>query len=166
MALGNTPRRLTMFFVEASKSYAFGVRFQDPAGAPVDLTEMVVRLVLMQPAHLGGSEALTVMAEIDDPTSGVTLFSLQAEDLALDVGSYAYDATLVTADGYSIPFLKGSFEVGPNTDVDTANIYDYRSYGSEITVILDHGVVSKVVIERVVDGPVVESPPNPELVTR
>ena len=151
MSLGNTPTRETNFAVEASKSYAFGMRFITPDGVPVDLTDATVRLVGAEPPHRGGQEVLSVLATIETPSSGFVQFDFQAEDLALDYGSYAYDVTLIPKTGYSTPIIKGFFEVGSNTDLDTSNTFTEVGVGSEITVTLDESDVIEITIERV-DG--------------
>lgn len=78
-------------------------------------------------------------------------FEFQAEDLALDAGSYAYDITLIPPSGYSIPILKGQLEVGANSDLDTDNVFTDISTGTDIIVDLAGTDVVEVTIERV-DG--------------
>lgn len=149
MALGNTVRRETNISLEASKSFAFGIRFVDGAGVALDVSDAVVRLVSTQPTYMGEAEVFSVEAE--HIGTGLVRFSLQAEDLALDPGSYPYDVTLVPATGYSVPILKGAFEIGSNTDTDTTNFYSDVQVGSDVTVELGNGGLVEVTIERV-DG--------------
>lgn len=151
MVLGNTPRRETNFYVEASKSYSFGMHFQTPDQQPVDLTDCVLRLVAAQTQQVGGSEVLSKVAVSADPRTGFTQFNLQAEDLALEPGSYPYDVTIIPESGYSTPIIKGYIEVGPNTDTDTSNVYPDINSTSEITATLEPFDVVEITIERV-DG--------------
>lgn len=151
MALGNTPNRETSFAVEASKSYAFGVRFITEDGLPVDITDCVVRMVLTDSPYQGGTEVLSTVAVSEDPSSGFTWFSLQAEDLALEPGTYSYDITFLPPSGYSTPIIKGFFEIGTNTDQDSSNIYENINSSSDITVTMAGGDLVSITIERV-DG--------------
>lgn len=151
MALGNTPRRETVIAVEANKSYAFGLNFKTPDGLPVDLTACEVRLVAAEAPHVGGTEVMSLVATSQEPTTGFTQFNMQAEDLALEPGSYPYDVTLYPQTGYSTPIVKGYIEIGTNTDLDTSNIYSGVEVGSDITVFMEHGDLLEITIERV-DG--------------
>ena len=151
MALGNTPRRETNISVEANKSYAFGLRFKKKDGTPVDVTGCTVRLVAAEPAHTGGNEVLSIDAEHRVESTGIVQFNMQAEDLALEPSSYAYNVTLYPPSGYSTPILKGYIEVGSNTDLDTSNTYTNLNVGSEISAVFEDVDLVDVVIERV-DG--------------
>ena len=151
MVLGNTPRRETNIYVEANKSYAFGLRFQTPDEEPVDLTGCTVRLVATEPPHYGGTEVLNLLADMQAPTSGFAQFNMQAEDLALEPAEYAYDVTLIPQTDYSTPVIKGNITVGSNTDTDTSNKYLGVNVGSDITVTIENGDVVEIIIERV-DG--------------
>lgn len=151
MALGNTPRRETTFAVEANKSYAFGLRFVHPDKTAIDLTGCTLRMVVIEGPHVGGTQVLAKVADMTDPTLGFAQFNLQAEDLALDPGSYSYDVTLLPTSGYSSPIIKGYFEVGPNVDFDSSNKYLGLEVGSEITVTFEQGDVVEITIDRV-DG--------------
>lgn len=151
MALGNTPRRETNIAVEANKSYAFGVWFKSADETPIDLTDSVLRFVATENAYHTGAEVISKVAVpmLDQPD--MQQFEFQAEDLALDAGSYAYDITLIPPSGYSIPILKGQLEVGANSDLDTDNVYTDISTGTDIIVDLAGTDVVEVTIERV-DG--------------
>jgi hypothetical protein len=151
VALGNTPRRETTIAVEASKSYAFGLYFKTPDGLPVDLTDCELRLVAAEAPHVGGTEVMSLVAVSTAPQSGLAQFNMQASDLALEPGSYSYDVTLLPPTGYSSPIIKGYIEVGPNTDLDTDNVYVGVEVGSDVTVFMEHGDVVEITIERV-DG--------------
>lgn len=151
MALGNTPRRETTFAVEASKSYAFGLHFKTPDDLPVDLTGCELRLVATEPPHVGGTEVISLVATSSAPVTGFAQFNFQADDLTLEPGSYAYDVTLLPPTGYSSPIIKGYIEVGPNTDLDSSNVYAGVEVGSDVTVFMEHGDVVSITIERV-DG--------------
>jgi hypothetical protein len=151
MALGNTPRRETNIAVEANKSYAFGVWFKSADNTPIDLTDSVLRFVATENAYHTGAEVISKVAVpmLDQPD--MQQFEFQAEDLALDAGSYAYDITLIPPSGYSIPILKGQLEVGANSDLDTDNVFTDISTGTDIIVDLAGTDVVEVTIERV-DG--------------
>jgi hypothetical protein len=151
MALGNTPRRETNIAVEANKSYAFGVWFKSADNTPIDLTDSVLRFVATENAYHTGAEVISKVAVpmLDQPD--MQQFEFQAEDLALDAGSYAYDITLIPPSGYSIPILKGQLEVGANSDLDTDNVFTDISTGTDIIVDLAGTDVVDVTIERV-DG--------------
>ena len=151
MALGNTPRRETNIAVEANKSYAFGVWFKSADETPIDLTDSVLRFVATENAYHTGAEVISKVAVpmLDQPD--MQQFEFQAEDLALDAGSYAYDITLIPPSGYSIPILKGQLEVGANSDLDTDNVFTDISTGTDIIVDLAGTDVVEVTIERV-DG--------------
>ena len=151
MALGNTPRRETIISVEASKSYALGMRFVDEDGEPIDLTDCVLRFVATDPPQRGSTEVLNVLATIDLPLTGQALFKFQASDLTLEATSYAYDVTLLPPSGYSTPILKGYLEIGTNTDLDDTNVYEDLNVTTDITVTLGVGDTITIVIERV-DG--------------
>lgn len=148
MILGNTPTKEVSFAVEANKSFAFGMTFQTLDELPANLTGCTIRLVAVEPAHLGGTEVLNKTAVVTTPANGYAQFNLQATDLALDPNSYAYDVTLVWLYGYSLPIIKGFLEVGSNNDFDTSNVYTTVTVGSDVTVTLDRGDVVKVVVER------------------
>lgn len=151
MALGNTPRRETNIAVEANKSYAFGVWFKSVDETSIDLTDSVLRFVATENAYHTGAEVISKVAVpmLDQPD--MQQFEFQAEDLALDAGSYAYDITLIPPSGYSIPILKGQLEVGANSDLDTDNVFTDISTGTDIIVDLAGTDVVEVTIERV-DG--------------
>lgn len=152
MAFGNTPRRETNIAVEANKSFAFGIFFKAQDGTPVDLTDSTLRFVAAELGHRGGSEVLSVVASPMDENTAMQQFEFQAEDLALPPGSYPYDVTLIPSSGYSTPILKGTLEIGSNTDVDTSNVYSSGvSTGSDVTVYLNQHDLVEVTIERV-DG--------------
>jgi hypothetical protein len=151
VALGNTPNRETSISVEASKSYAFGVRFVDTEDIPISVEGAVVRFVATEPVYQGASEVLNIEARHVLDTAGFVQFEFQAEDLALDPGSYAYDITLIPESGYSTPLLKGSLNVGLNTDTDISNVYTGLNVGSDVTVTLSSGDIIEIVLERV-DG--------------
>jgi hypothetical protein len=153
VALGNTPRRETNIAVEASKSYVLGMRFitTDADRSPVDLTDCILRFVATEPPQRGSTEVLTILAEFDQPTSGLAQFKFQAADLTLEPGSYAYDVTLVPPSGYSTPILKGYLEIGSNTDLDDTNVFGQLNVTSDITVIMDEHDSITIEIERV-DG--------------
>ena len=151
MALGNTPRRETIISVEASKSYALGMRFVDEDGEPIDLTDSVLRFVATDPPQRGSTEVLNVLATVDLPESGLALFKFQAADLTLEATSYAYDVTLISPSGYSTPILKGYLEIGTNTDLDDSNVYEDLNITTDITVTIGAGDTITIVIERV-DG--------------
>lgn len=151
MTLGNTPRRETNISVEASKSYALGLRFVMTDGAPVDLTDCVIRFVATDPPQRGSAEVLSLVAVMDQPLAGFAQFRFQAADLTLEPGSYAYDVTLVPPSGYSSPILKGYLEVGGNTDLDDTNVFGNLNTTSDITVVMDEHDAITIEIERV-DG--------------
>jgi hypothetical protein len=151
VALGNTPRRETNISVEASKSYALGMRFIMEDGAPVDITGCIVRLVMAEPPQRGNTEVLNLVAFMDAPLNGLCSFRFQAEDLAVEPYQYAFDITLVPPSGYSTPILKGFIDVGPNTDLDDTNVYSELNSTSDVTVTLVENDVVQIVIERV-DG--------------
>lgn len=151
MALGNTPRRETNFTVEMNKSFSFSIWFKAADDTPVDLSNAELRFVAGEMAHRGGNEVLVATAVMTD-LPGMMQFDFQAEDLAIDPGSYAYDVTLIPESGYSTPILKGVFEVGTNTDEYVENVYTSEvSTGSDITVYLNEHDVVEVTVERV-DG--------------
>lgn len=151
MALGNTPRRETNIAVEANKSYAFGVWFKSADETPIDLTDSVLRFVATENAYHTGAEVISKVAVPMFDQPDMQQFEFQAEDLALDAGSYAYDITLIPPSGYSIPILKGQLEVGANSDLDTDNVFTDISTGTDIIVDLAGTDVVEVTIERV-DG--------------
>jgi hypothetical protein len=151
VALGNTPRRETNIAVEASKSYALGLRFIMNDGEPVDLTDCTIRFVATEPPQRGSLEVLSVLAEVEFPASGLSVFKFQASDLTLEPGQYAYDVTLIPPSGYSSPILKGYLEIGSNTDLDDSNVYDALNASTDITAIFDEHDHITIEIERV-DG--------------
>jgi hypothetical protein len=152
MAFGNTPRRETNIAVEANKSFAFGILFKAQDGTPVDLSTSTLRFVAAELGHRGGNEVLSVVASTMDENAAMQQFEFQAEDLALPPGSYPYDVTLIPESGYSTPILKGTLEIGSNTDVDTSNVYTSDvTTGSNVTVYLNQHDLVEVTIERV-DG--------------
>jgi hypothetical protein len=151
VALGNTPRRETNIAVEASKSYALGMRFITVDGSPVDLTGCVIRFVATDPPQRGSTEVLSLVAELEYPLAGLAVFKFQASDLTLETGQYAYDVTLVPPSGYSSPILKGYLEIGSNTDLDDTNVYDELNSTSDVTVVFDEHDNITIEIDRV-DG--------------
>ena len=151
MSLGNTPNRETSISVEASKSYAFGLHFKDVEGVPISVEGAVIRFVATEPVYQGSNEVIIKEATHVLDTAGFVQFEFQAEDLALDPGSYNYDITLIPESGYSTPLLKGSLNIGSNTDTDISNVYSDVNVGSDVTVTLSAGDVIEVTLERV-DG--------------
>jgi len=151
VALGNTPRRETNIALEASKSYALGVRFRHEDGSVVDLTNAVVRMVIAEQAHRGGVEVLDLDATPVNEAFGLLQFRLQAQDLALEPGTYPFDVTLIPESGYSTPIIKGNFEINSNTDLDASNVYTEVTPESDVTVIMAASDVLDVTIERI-DG--------------
>lgn len=151
MVLGNTPTKETNFAVEANKSYAFGVWFKKADGNELDISDCTVRLVVADAAHRGGTEIIVLEAVPVGDSHGLVQFQFQAEDLALDSGSYPYDVTLIPSSGYSTPILKGFVEVGANVDLDTSNRYAQVNRGSDITAFMEGTDLVSITIERV-DG--------------
>ena len=149
--IGNTPRQETNIQLEASKSFVFGIQFLKPNEDPLDMTGLVVRLVAAQQPYLGGTEVLELEAVHITDTQGLVQFQFQAEDLALPSAQYAYDVTLITEPGYSVPILKGYLELGTNTDPDTSNVFSDIHADSEITAVIADSNLVEVTIERV-DG--------------
>jgi hypothetical protein len=127
------------------------VWFKSADNTPIDLTDSVLRFVATENAYHTGAEVISKVAVpmLDQPD--MQQFEFQAEDLALDAGSYAYDITLIPPSGYSIPILKGQLEVGANSDLDTDNVFTDISTGTDIIVDLAGTDVVEVTIERV-DG--------------
>lgn len=146
--LGNTPRKETVIPVEAGKSYAFGMRFRDPNGKPIDLADAVVRMVVANP---GGGELMVLEAVHIADLSGLVQFQFQAADLSLAPAAYPFDITILPSSGYSTPLVKGYVEVGSNTDQDSSNVYDKVDRSTEISVVMGGTDVVEIVIERV-DG--------------
>ena len=151
MSLGNTPNRETSISVEASKSYAFGLRFVDVEDQPISVEGSVIRFVATEPVYQGSNEVIIKEASHVLDTAGFVQFEFQAEELALDPGSYNYDITLIPPTGYSTPLLKGSLNVGSNTDTDVSNVYSDVTVGSDVTVTLSAGDVIQLTLEQV-DG--------------
>lgn len=151
MALGNTPRRETNIALEASKSYVLGLQFRDASDKPIDLDDSIVRIVVAEGSRAGHLEVLSKEATYVGGSLGLVQFRFQAQDLALDPGSYPYDVTLVAASGFSTPVLKGYFEIGPNADADDSNQFEHIFTGSDISVIVEQGDLIEIRIERV-DG--------------
>jgi hypothetical protein len=149
--IGNTPRQETNIQVEANKSFVFGIQFKKWNGDPLDLTGASVRLVAAQQPYLGGTEVLDLDAVHITDTQGLVQFQFQASDLALPAASYAYDVTLITVPGYSVPIIKGYLEVGVNTDPDTSNVFTDIHADSEITAVIGESNVVEITVERV-DG--------------
>lgn len=150
--IGNTPRRETNIYVEANKSFAFGIHFINAvSGGDLDLTGTTVRLTASQQPHKGGTEVLNVEAAHIADVQGLVQFQFQASDLALDSGQYAYDVTMVTTQGYSVPIIKGYIEVGSNTDQDVSNTFTDIHADSEITAAIGDSNVVEITVERI-DG--------------
>lgn len=143
MRLGNTPRQETPFFVDANKSFAFGILFEKADGTPYNLMGMGARLVI---ADSSGSEVVNVVNDAVDLDNGHIQFNLQAEDLALDPGTYPYDITLTPLEGYTVPLLTGSFEVEANVDLDTSNTYTQVMIAPSIIIVMDIYTVLRVKI--------------------
>jgi hypothetical protein len=151
MSLGNTPRRETNIAVEANKSYAFGIHLKDVENRPIDITDCVIRLVATQGAQGGGLEVLDMVAVHVTDVAGFVQFQFQAEDLALDPGTYSYDVTFLPPSGYSTPLLKGNIEVGVNADLDSSNVYNSVNVGSDVTAIMRENDLVEITMERL-DG--------------
>lgn len=151
MALGNTPRVETNFYVEPNKSYAFGISFQDIDHDPIDLDGAIIRMVIANDAYRGGGEILEKTALLIVPDQGLCQFQFQAAELDLQDGQYVYDITFTATSGYSTPILKGYFEVGTNVDYNSSNTYVDVNTGSEITVVMDNIDVVQITVEKI-DG--------------
>jgi hypothetical protein len=149
--ISNSPRQETPILVEANKSFAFGILFKESSGAYLDLTGCTVRIVVAKTGRRGGAEMLAQDAIVLYPKGGLVQFRFQADDLALPPGEYPYDVTLVSSLGYSVPVLKGTFEVASNVDLNADNVYGDIHPQTDVTVrLMDRNVVS-ITIERV-DG--------------
>lgn len=151
MALGNTPLAETTISVEASKSYTFGLWFKAGDGSVVDLQGSEVRFVATSGPTRRGSEVLSLVGVPVLGQPDMVQFQFQAADLALAPNPYAYDVTLVTPTGYSVPILKGLLEVGANSDEDISNSYSDVSTSADVIVTLVGNDVVQVTVERV-DG--------------
>lgn len=159
MGLGNSPRRMLVFALEARRSFAFGLQFKHAAsGNAADLTGAAVRLVLSAPEYKGGAVLLTKTATAVDLVAGQLRVDLQAADLDHAEAEYPFTITLVTADGYSTPVAKGVFDIRNNPDASTANTYTTVTPTQGLTFEL--GTANSVVVhidslpgERGADGP-------------
>lgn len=151
-ALGNTPRRTTVLTLEARKSFAFGLKFlTSSTDAPVDLTGAAVRLVLAQPAHLGGAALVTKTATAVDLPLGLVQFELQAAELDLTPGEYPFTVTLVSALGYSTVIVKGVVDLAENTDGDDTNTYAGINPSTNLAAYLENGGLVEVTVDHL-DG--------------
>jgi hypothetical protein len=151
MALGNTPRRETSIALEASKSYSLGMLFKGVNGEPLDLTNAIVRLAMAESSRQGSMELLTKTAVDVGSAQGLVQFQFQADELALDPGSYPFDVTLIPESGFSTPILKGFIEIGANADSNSANVFTHSASRSDITAILEKGDLVEIQFEQV-DG--------------
>lgn len=145
--LGNTPTKLTNFYLDRGKSFAFAVTFEDKHHEPFDTTGSEVRIVVEEPEHFGGAEVIAIPAEEVDASIGHYQFQLQATDLLLEPAEYPYDITLVSASGYSTPVVKGAFVIGSNTDDDAGNVYPGIYSGQSLVATLDNGAVIKLCLD-------------------
>lgn len=165
MKLGNTPDSRNDFFLEQGKSFAFTLRFylDTEEDAPYDLIGATVRLVVSPPPYTDDvAPVLTSVALPIDLDDARVQFQLQAHELDFDPGQYPYDVTLVSANGYSTPVLKGFFNVGWNADDDTSNNYFAALPPEVIDVGIRNGATVRVRIKTAdpVVGP--EGPMGPE----
>jgi hypothetical protein len=150
--LGNTPTKQTNFFLDRGKSFAFDMLFEVHEAGPYDLTGCTVRLVVQAPRNFGGADLVQKIAlEVDLP-AGHVQFQLQASELYIATGEYPIDVTLVNANNYSTPVLKGLFIVGDNTDDTINNVYDGAASQPGVTVVLGGGTVVKVCLHHGIGG--------------
>lgn len=112
--LANTPREASVLELEQRKSFAVSVAFEEPNGAPIDLTNAVVVFTAALPAG-----TLERTATIAMPAAGVAVVALQAADLAVDPGTYPFAVTLRVS-GYSLVVVKGELRVLANPETSSA----------------------------------------------
>jgi hypothetical protein len=138
--------------LEARKSFALGLNFKRAtSGAALDLTGATVRMVLAQPAHRGGTVLMTKTAQAVSLAQGAVQVELQAVDLDLAAGEYPFDITLVSANGYSSPVMKGVVDVRSNVDLDTTGTYTGINPSTSLAVSVEQGNVVEVHVDKV-DG--------------
>lgn len=113
--LANTPREASVLELEQRKSFAVSIAFEEPNGAPIDLTNAVVVFTAALPAG-----TLERTATIAMPAAGVAVVSLQAADLAVEPGSYPFAVTLRVS-GYSLVVVKGELRVLANPETSSTS---------------------------------------------
>ena len=126
--IGNTPFQQTVLRLEARKSFSLGLWFKDSTGRGLDLSDSDVRLVAKAPPFgVDDSNNLFTngVANVVSPSVGYARIDLQATDLDLEVGEYAFAIVLVTG-GYSAVVVKGVIDVQPNTEAASL-LVDYES---------------------------------------
>lgn len=168
--LSNTPRAETPIRLEARKSYALGLWFKalDPGGNVhlVDLTGATITFIVREKKRRGSTVVYTGTADLTDPLVGMAQLFVQASDLDLEAREYDYSATLVTAEGYSIVFLKGPWEILENTNDDTSNTYSMDDPLDVLTIELAHDNKVTVIMAKGLKGdkgdPGPEGPEGPE----
>ena len=121
--VGNSPQANTILRVEARKSFALSLWFQDTNRRPADLNGCTVRLVVkkmpLDPADTTDADNLidSSVAEFVAPELGYCRFDVQAVELDIAPGEYPYAIVLLTPQGYSAVVVKGSLDVVQNTEV-------------------------------------------------
>lgn len=134
MLLTNSPSRLTMWRLEARRSFSLGVTFVDSNGAGLPVTGCTATFVLAQPPWKGGAVLLTRELDLLDPDTGVCRLNLQAADLDLAAEEYPATITLLTSEGYSAAILSSVVEISDNPDASTTGVYDGFGFSTGITV--------------------------------
>ena len=122
--ISTSPPEVTVMRLEQRKSAALSLAFVDAAGRPVDLTGCSVVLVIGERQRGGGyTVVLDLLGSIQNPTTGLVRFNIQAADLDLAAQEYDYSVTLRTVDRYSAVVMKGSVEILENPDPSVAGTY-------------------------------------------
>lgn len=131
--LTNSPSRLTMWRLEARRSFSLGVKFVDSGGHGLPLDGCTVTFVMAAPSWRGGSVVLTKTLDLF-PEDGVARLNLQASELDLVEDEYPATITLLTSEGYSAAVVASVVEISDNPDASVTGVYDGFGFSTGITV--------------------------------
>ena len=153
--LSNSPTSRVQLKLERAKSFACGIRFVTANGSPADMTDAELEVTVLKPPHRGGGIAVNLPCTWLDSAAGHAQLALQAQDLDLPLGEYAFSFTLLTADGYVSTVAKGSIEIVPNGSSTWSDV----QYGD----ITDPGTLTFELARANTVAGVVDHLPQPEL---
>lgn len=151
--LGNTPRQRTDLRLEARKSFALGIWVKDSKGRAVDLSGSTLTIVSKRAPFDVTSDDTNILindtlANIQVPSAGYGVFTLQAASLDVAAGEYPYVIVLTTDEGYTSVLVKGSLLIEANPEyasvaqdysgeMPTQSITAMMLSQNEVSVIID-----------------------------
>lgn len=120
MNFGNSPTEQTILQLQARKSFSFGIWIADQNDRPLDISATKLRLTVRKNVAASVLDStvnllLSTEAQIQAPTLGYAVFSLQATDTDWTPGEYPFTITMSDA-GYSAVIVQGTVDLQQNME--------------------------------------------------